>query len=231
MTISLLDVYLSKSIPQNFLLTERGFERYARDRGINIGREELEFFKKLRLLFPLCRLKLPIVEEYCVKGEARRSYAPLFDISHNLSKWYEDGLCEDPAKTKFRPWKEYMDGYHETARALYHPWQFVNLKTIVHRKKFLGSQKGLMDFIVNRVNRDLRFLPLLISIEDVYLPIIRHIFKGVIGQPDHGFQIWRSLRSNFDPKEELSKFNLTIDEIKNWRTQIAVETSFLARAL
>lgn len=52
-------------------------------------------------------------------------------------------------------------------------------------------------------------------------------FKGVIGQPDHGFQIWRSLRSKFDPKEELSKFNLTIGEIKNWRTQIAVQTSFL----
>lgn len=167
MTISLLDAYLSKSIPQNFLLTERDFERYARDRGLNIGREELEFFEKHGLLFPLCRLKLPIVEEYRVKGEVRRRYAPLFNISHNLSKWYEDGLCEDPTKTKFRPWKEYMNGYHETARALYHPWQFMNLKTIVQWEKFWGSQKEWMDFIVKRVNRDLRFLPLLISIEDV----------------------------------------------------------------
>ena len=241
---------MSKSVPQNLLLTERDFERYSKDRKLEIRREDLEYFEELGLLFPLCRLKLPVVEEYRIEGEVRRRYAAIFDISHTLSKWCEDGLCEDPTGTKFRPWKEYMDGYHETARALYHPWQFMNLRTIVnwlgHKlsvpqildekrldkirknlKKFWGSQKDWIDFVFKRVNRYLKFLPLLISIEDVYLPIIRSNFIGIIGQPDHGFQNWRMLRSKFNPKEVLSKFSLTTEEIKNWRTQIAVETRFL----
>ena len=55
-SISLLDVYLSKEIQQNLLLTERAFERYARERGLNIGLEELENYEELGLLFPQCRL-------------------------------------------------------------------------------------------------------------------------------------------------------------------------------
>jgi hypothetical protein len=244
---SLLAVYLRKILPQNLLLTEQDLTRYAEERGLNIGPEDLEYFEELGLLPPLCRLKLPIVEERQLDGEVRRRYAALCDISHELKNWCETGLCEDPIKTKFRPWKEYRDGYQETARALYHPWQFMNLGTILHwighrltvpqifdeerlkrirenMKKFWGSQKDWVDFVTKRVNRDLRFLPFLISIEDVYLPPIRSNFIGILGASDSGFEIWRSLRSNFDPKKALSEFDLTVEQIENWRTQIAAET-------
>ena len=56
----------------------------------------------------------------------------------------------------------------------------------------------------------------------IYLPFAP--IKGSPGQPDYGFPIWQTLRLNFDPKETLSKFNLTINEITNWRTQITAET-------
>jgi len=105
---SLLAAYLSKIVPQNLLLTERDLTRYAEERGLNIRPEDLEYFEELGLLPPLCRLKLPIVEERQLDGEVRRRYAALFDISHELKNWCETGLCEDPIKTKFRPWKEYM---------------------------------------------------------------------------------------------------------------------------
>lgn len=249
MTISLLDAYLSKKVPQNLLLTERDLERFARDRGLNIKREDLEYFEELGLLFPVCRLKLPIVEEYQVEGEVRRRYAALFDISHELKKWYEKRLCEDPTKTKFRPWKEYRDGYQETARALYHPWQFMTLRTVDnwlgHRlsvpqildenrltrikenvRKFWGSQKDWIGFLTKIINRDLRFLPFLISIEDVYLPFVRSIFRGIPRDSNHGFEVWRSLRSDFNPKEVLSEFDLARKQIENWRKQIAAETRF-----
>lgn len=248
--ISLLNVYLNKVIPQNLLLTESEFERYAKDRGENIRRKDLEFLEELGLLFPLCRIKLPVVEERRVKGEARRRYAAIYDLSHTLSKWCKDGLCEDPTKTKFRPWKEYKDGYHETAKALYHPWQFMNLRTIVqwlgHRisipqileeerltrirenvKKFWGSHRDWRDFITRRVARDSKFFPLLISIEDVYLPLVRDHFKGNIRYPDIGFQVWQKLRSRFNPKEALSKSGLILEDIENWRTQIAAEARHL----
>jgi len=155
--ISLLDIYLTKRIPQNFLLTERDFERYAQIRGLDISQTDLEFFEELGLLFPLCRVELPVTEELGVletvkagkkirklillkegdnwKGKIERRYAGLFNISHTLNRWYESDFCKDPAKTEFRPWKEYKDGYYETARALYHPWQFINLRAISH---FLG---------------------------------------------------------------------------------------------
>jgi len=246
MTISLLNVYLSKTVPQNLLLTEREFERYARNRGLQIRQEDLEYFEELRLLFPLCRLKLPVVEEYYEKDEVRRRYAPLFNISHNLLKWYENGLCEDPTETDFRPWKEYRDGHYKTARAIYHPWQFMNLRVIVkwlyYRiqvpdvidenrlaeisqgcKKFWVSKKNWIKFVSDRIQRDLQFLPLLLSIEDVYLPQIRSSFIGVPEKPDGGFEVWRSLRANFSPEKVLKGFGFTIKQIKDWREQIAVE--------
>lgn len=240
---------MSKNIPQNLLLHEGDFERYAEDRGVYIGKGGLEFLEELGLLFPLCRVHLPIVEKYRVEGEIKKRYAIPYDISHSLPKWYKDGYCEDPAQTKFRPWKKYKDGYEETARVLYHPLQFMNLRTIVqwaghisvpqisdekrlkkireNIKKFWVSQKHRIDFIVKRIRRDSRFFPLLISIEDVYLPIIRLHFKGDTRKPDSGFQVWQSFRSGFNPKEVLSKLNLTLDEIENWRTRIAVETRHL----
>ena len=247
---SLLDVYLNKAIPQNLLLLEGEFERYASERGEDIRREDLEFLEELGLLFPLCRLKLPLVDEYRVKGEVRKRYAAIFDISHTLSKWCEERLCEDPTKTKFRPWKEYRDGYHETARALYHPWQFMTLRTIIHWlghrisvpqileeeklariaenvQKFWGSQQEWKDFIVRRVARDSRFFPLLISIEDVYLPLIRNHFKGNIREPEIGFQVWHKFRSRFNHAEALGKSGVTVKDIENWRTQIAVEARHL----
>ena len=248
--ISLLGAYLNKSIPQNLLLTERDLERYARERGLDIRQEDLEFFEELGLLYPLGRVKLPVVEEHNGEGKTRKRYAALYDISHNLSRWYEEGLCEDPTKTKFRPWKEYKDGLHETARALYHPLQFLNLRRIAHWlgyrisvpqildeerfkrisgnvKGYWGSQKNWKNFIAKRVLGDLKFFPFMLLIEDIYLPIVRSHFKGVPGQPDFGFQTWQSLRSKFQQREVLSESNLTMKEIQNWRRQIAAQASFL----
>lgn len=229
--ISLLNFYLTKSIPQNLLLTENDFERYAENRGLNIRQEYLEFLENQRLLFPLCRVKLPVEEEYCEDGGKRRKYAPLIDISHNLLKWHNDGLCEDPVKVEFRPWREYRDDHFETARALYHPLQFKNLRTIVlsvgYEALFRGCiQKERKDSIAKIVTRDLKFFPLLISIEDVYLPIVRSNFIGDWRQPNIGFDVWQSLRSKFDPNQALKKSGLIVDEIQKWRELIAAQTSF-----
>ena len=94
-------------------------------------------------------------------------------------------------------------------------------------KKFWGSQKDWKDFIARRVARDSRFFPLLISIEDIYLPLIRNYFKGDSRQPDIGFQVWHKLRSRFNPEEALGKSGVTVKDIENWRTQIAVEARHL----
>jgi len=67
----------------------------------------------------------------------------------------------------------------------------------------------------------------LISIEDVYLPVIRSFFHGDFREPDIGFPVWQSLRSKFDPEEALMKSGLTLDELQNWRRQIAAEARHL----
>jgi hypothetical protein len=245
MVVSLLDTYLSKSAPQNLLLSEGEFVRYAKDRGLHIRQEDLEYFEERGFLFPLCRIKLPVIREYPIEGEIRREYAPLMNISHNLLKWYENGFCEDPTKTEFRPWQEYKDGYHQTARTLYHPWQFINLKSIVHSlghnlsveqileeerlekiqervRKFWGSQGDWVDFIVQTVNENLRFLSFLISIEDLYLPLVRSSFIEAPWKSDDGFEIWKSFKARFDPKDALSKYCLAVEQLEEWRKQIAV---------
>jgi hypothetical protein len=233
-------------VPQNLLLTEHQFCRFSEERGNRIGLNELETFEELGLLYPLCRLRLPLVDEQIINGEIRRRYAPLVNISHQLLKWYKDGYCEDPIKTKFHPWKEYKDGFQDTSRVLYHPLQFFTFMTIDRhlghrlsvpllldpdrftklREKVQRTWKSLkkwVDFIDNMVMKDFYFFPFYLSIEDIYLPIVRSTFIGNPWISDHGDSIWVKMREVFNPKKVLIEFDLKLEQIKNWRTRLAAK--------
>ena len=90
-------------------------------------------------------------------------------------------------------------------------------------KKIWRSKKNWIEFVKERVQRDLKFFPLLLSIEDVYLPQIRSRFICVPWKPDGGFEDWRTLRANFDPKKVIEEYGFTVEQVKQWRMQIAVE--------
>jgi hypothetical protein len=242
MSISLLEHYLAKKIPQNLLLTESGFRGFLEERGLRIRSEDLESFEEWGLLYPLCRLKLPF-EEQMVNEEKKRKYAMMVDISHTLTKWHQDGYCEDPTKTKFRPWKEYKDGFWETAPAFYHPLQALTIKTIQDYSSYRFSIPSLLDeskltklkesvksrwkseeywieYVANEVKKDLQFFPLFISIEDIFLPSVRSTFIGSLWETDHGESQWARIRKEFDPKATINKFGLTETELKAWRENL-----------
>ena len=174
-------------------------------------------------------------------GETQKVYDGITDVTNSLGEYLKDGHLIFPSNTNFRPWKEYKDGYEDTCLAFYHPYQSLLIKTIrsAHRNttaetKYVLKKEGgfFLDIrqknLFNQIAEYNKLINFLLSIQDIYLPPIRRIFRGKFANNiDQLFDQWFEWKKSFNPKAVLERSELTIDEIKNWRLYFAGEARFI----
>jgi len=122
---------------QNHPLETNEFKKYCKKRGIITNEEELEFFEKEKLLFPIFRIDLPIMkkEEFVkFKRDEKENIMPAFyklkeseieierfktniyssysfgaDSKKILLNWLEEGNLYDPSIKPFKCWSNFKD--------------------------------------------------------------------------------------------------------------------------
>ena len=122
---------------QNHPLETNEFKKYCKKRGIITNEEELEFFEKEKLLFPIFRIDLPIMkkEEFVkFKRDGKENIMPAFyklkeseieierfktniyssysfgaDSKKILLNWLEEGNLYDPSIKSFKCWGNFKD--------------------------------------------------------------------------------------------------------------------------
>ena len=122
---------------QNHPLETEEFINFCNKRGVLINEEELEFFEKEKLFFPIFRIDLPIIKKeerikfkkdgkeyirpasYKLKeGEMEidrfeiniySSYSFGADSKKILSNWLEEGNLFDPSMKSFKSWENFKD--------------------------------------------------------------------------------------------------------------------------
>lgn len=225
----LFKTLLEKKYPQNDLLTHTDFLRFLEQRRLRLDQRDLEFYEENEFVVPIARVFSDT----------------LFDVTHTLGRYYEGGACVDPSKEKFCPWKEYK----ERAFALYHHWQSLAIpdirkweyqsirvslfydrnadQLIETVRNFHRSLDDWREIICRVRDRTLKMLPLLLLIEDRYLPFIRNRFLWNARREDGGFQEWRLWIKEFDPRKVLAVAGLNVDEIEDWREWLAAQARFI----
>ena len=121
---------------QNPPMTSDEFIRFCKERGIKTSKEELEFFEKEKLLFPIIRIERPVCEEERIKfkkddgneywrpakyglqkGETEiERYKVKFYSSYSFSEhdkdlllnWVREGNLFDPTTKEFQSWDTFL---------------------------------------------------------------------------------------------------------------------------
>ena len=150
---------------QNPPLEASEFENNCKERGIIISEGELEFFEKEKLLFPIFRIDLPIInkdekEIDGLKTNVYSSYGFVVGYKNLLSNWLEEGNLYDPSIKPFKCWKNYKDdiGRKKTV-SFYSSYQIY----------WLSMLKRAISFNINFIGNDIKvnyFLPNSYDFED-----------------------------------------------------------------
>lgn len=110
-------------------LSTRRFILYCKERAILTSREQLELFEKLRVFYPIARVKYPKVRkkvEYVNNGrryrdlgilkdgeqwsgDLREEYASFWFKKEYALDWFKKGLLWQPSSRKFQPWETFYD--------------------------------------------------------------------------------------------------------------------------
>jgi hypothetical protein len=121
---------------QNPPMTTDKFVEFCKKQGIQTAKEELEFFEKEKLLFPIIRIERPAGEEERIKfkkedgkeywrpakgglqkGETEiERYKVKFYFSYGFSEhdknlllnWVQDGNLFDPSTKEFQSWNTFL---------------------------------------------------------------------------------------------------------------------------
>lgn len=190
----------------------------------------------------------PLKEGEVFEGETKKMYAGIGDITHRLYDCFKDGRIIFPSKSNFKPWKEYRDGHEVTVLPYYHPyqaiyvWKILNMTRLttdgvpkLENDKMLRRMEKLRKFdedirkhLIKQLKRYQKFIRLLLSIQDRYLPFIRKRFSGKGGVDfDEFWNKWFEWTKKFDPHAILKESGFTIDQIKKWRTWFAAQAGFI----
>jgi hypothetical protein len=187
---------------QYFPLDANDFIEYCKERGIRINEEYLESLEKDGILKPIMRTR-----EYHV-----------CNIS-DLKELYKDELVFDPLEVKFTPWEEFYrynaqyEYWQKTIYTYYHPYQIILLNKILFYKKISANTS----LIKTELDKQDKFVRLLLFVQNKYLPIITG-YTYVDPLLDYD-----DIEENIKPKEMVKRLNITIEEIKNFRRNVAVD--------
>lgn len=104
---------------QNPPKTTKDFISYCKERDINVSEEELEFYEKSGVLYPIARLRkqLHISEE----GGKKKDYFPRDNIfndhrgaKESLIELLNEDMLFEPKERKFKPWSTFRDRRSKT---------------------------------------------------------------------------------------------------------------------
>lgn len=144
---------------QNPPLEASEFENNCKERGIIISEGELEFFEKEKLLFPIFRIDLPIInkDEKEIDGfktNVYSSYGFVVGYKNLLSNWLEEGNLYDPSIKSFKCWKNYKDDIGRKKTVSFYSsyqiyWLSMLKKTLSFNIEFIGDDIKVSYFLPN----------------------------------------------------------------------------------
>lgn len=129
------------------LLPADKFIKFCHDRGINTSREQLEQIEKLKLFYPLARVRFPRVTNKIEYLEDRKSCRPLgvleegeawsgetyedyaafyFNRQYN-ENWLKNGWLWDPRSREFEPWSGFLEKGEPSVESYYSMFQCLAL--------------------------------------------------------------------------------------------------------
>ena len=226
---------LTCKFPQFSLLTTDNFIRYLGYREIGVYREELEYFEKMGIMLPVMRL-------YRHKTNDRHmKYAGMITDAYSLQRDFADGIVSLPTVDTFKPWKEYKDGYEETAFTFYHPYQIVPLhyllgwmqfrlsaSSILNEKEPAKAYKTMKDCMETSISGIQKAMPmrnkrvgLLMLLQEAYRTLVDGKFRSNFMEIDD-YEKWVKWRKyEFFPPDILKKAIMGKDEVRNLYEHIA----------
>jgi len=129
------------------LLPSDGFIKFCRSRGINTSREQLEQLEKLKLLYPIARVRFPNVtikfeysedrrtyrylgvleEGEAWSGETREDYAAFSFTRREAEDWLKNGWLWDPQSRDFESWSGFLEKGEPRVESYYSMFQCLPL--------------------------------------------------------------------------------------------------------
>lgn len=129
------------------LLPSDGFIKFCRSRGINTSREQLEQLEKLKLLYPIARVRFPNVtvkfeysedrrtyrylgvleEGEAWSGETREDYAAFSFTKREAEDWLKNGWLWDPQSRDFESWSGFLEKGEPRVESYYSMFQCLPL--------------------------------------------------------------------------------------------------------
>ena len=144
---------------QNPPLETNEFKNNCKERGIITVERELEFFEKEKLLFPIFRIDLPIInkDEKEIDGfktNVYSSYGFVVGYKKLLSNWLEEGNLYDPSIKSFKCWKNYKDDIGRKKTVSFYSfyqiyWLSMLKKTLSFNIEFIGDDIKVNYFLPN----------------------------------------------------------------------------------
>ena len=227
---------LTCKFPQFNLLTTDDFIRYLCYREIRVDRKELECFEKMGIMLPVMRLHRPKTNDRHMK------YAGMSTDAYSLQRAFADGIVSLPTVDTFKPWKEYKDGYEETAFTFYHPYQIVPLhyllgwmqlrlsaNSILNEKEPVKAYKTMKDYMEKSISGIQKEMPMwnkrvgsLMLLQEAYRTQVDGKFQSNFMEID-GHEKWFKWRKyEFSPQNILKKAIMGKDEVRNLYEHIVV---------
>lgn len=237
-----MEILLKSQFPQSNLLDADRFLVFLKDRGIELTKEELEYYDEKEIIRPALRLQRPRA------GEGHLTYLPIFTDIFGMKEYYMAGLIEFPHDGDFQPWSNYLDdNRQEKIMIYYHPFQCVPVRRLTMgdgvrlSAKFLESVKDIQERFEEMKNRSAQIIylsrkasretwiprvGLLMLLEEAYGPYINGLRLNIY---DHAFlQKWNEWRlKRFSPDDILTTSGMTLDRIKQLYQDLSAEAQWI----
>src|SRR5687768_1106426 len=110
------EILLDSQFPQSDLMRHDVFLRYLKKLGVNLSKEELEFYDKHGVIGPALRFNYVLDKDGLLTSR-------LFSLNRKMKTCPE--RIQLPTDWDFQPWKNYEKSKHERIVLYYHPFQFI----------------------------------------------------------------------------------------------------------
>jgi len=229
-------------VPQFELLDSGRFVDFLRVRDIHVHEEDLEHFEKTGLLYPVLRLKRPMIKE-----NNETYYAGISSSAWYLKKYLESDLIEFPNSTNFRPWNEYKGRHGEKSVLIYyHPYQvflinkFLNLTSVTLSSVYLETatncekmfeQAKKLHQVFKKAFIDARpqliiQIGLLLHLQNAFQPSYRG--RVHLTLDEKSYERWIEWRKNvFSAPLVLKNSGMSLKEVRDLRDYFAVQAHFI----
>jgi hypothetical protein len=228
-------------VPQFELLNSRRFVDYLDARDIDMHEDELEYFEKTGFIYPVLRLKRPVVKE-----NDEIHYGGISSSAWYLKRYSEMGLLEFPNPNNFHLWNEYKGKKgEENTLIYYHPYQafliikFLNLtrvtltssylETLINCEKMLEQERKLHQTVkkafLDARPRLIMQIGLLLYLQNAYQP--NHRGRLTLTPDQKSYERWTNWRENvFSASSTLEKSGMSLTEVADLRDYFAVQAHF-----